>query len=311
MEGEFFMKKSMQMVVAVVAILGTAATYSPSFAAEKPATVVAQSDYAAHPLKNSIDYVLKNRLMWTFPDGSFRPEQVVTQAELVTSLVTIKGVKKAAPVPEIAAGHWAKAAYEKAKADGMLDGVTIRPYAVLTREEAAYLVINAMQSVRNSRGLKNNENYYKNLPNIQFVVGYRWIPKKAGKFPNGVSTTAYDGLSNYTRAEQAFTINQLHVDLNEMAQANKLADEFHTSLKVKSGVISGKAVTGTNQVNTDITILYKDGKFKIIKTDNSVFREDVKKVARVIFGTVTPYRKGLVEYRYDSFDPPLRERRWY
>ncbi|MGO0063741.1 S-layer homology domain-containing protein [Brevibacillus fluminis] len=304
------MKKSMQMVVAVSVILGTTAAYSPSLAAEKPAAAVAQSDYAGHPLKNSIDYVLKNRLMWTYPDGSFRPEQAVTQAELVSGLVTIKGLKKTAPVPEIAAGHWAKAAYEKAKADGMLDGVTIRSFAVLTREEAAFLVINAMQSVRNSRGLKDNEDYYKNLPNIQFVVGYRWIPKKAGKFPNGVSTTIFDGMSSFTRAEQAYTLKELSNDIDEMNLANQLADKFHASLKIEKGALVGTVPSGANRFMIMGSIIYTDNSFKLLQPD-SVFKEDLSRISRIVFTIGTSYRKGLVEYRYDNFNPPTRVRRWF
>lgn len=303
------MKKVMNVLVA--GMIATAGIYAPVLSVDAAGVVKqGQTDYAGHPMKAQIEYVLKNRLMWAFSDGSFHPNQPVTQADLVVGLVAIKGLTSGKTVPDLPANHWAKAAYERAYLDGMLNGVKINPSKMINREEAAYLIINALQSVRNTRKLKDTEFYNKDIPNIQFVVGYRWLPKKAGKFTNGVTTSVYDGISNLTRAEEAYALNVLHVDLNEMSQANKLADEFHVSLKVRNGIITGKAVSGTNQITTEMVVIYKNNTSKIIKT-NSLFNEDISQLARIVFSVATYSRKGLVEYRYDKFNPPTRDRRWY
>ncbi|MGN7764503.1 X2-like carbohydrate binding domain-containing protein [Paenibacillus sp. 22594] len=80
-------------------------------------------------------------LMTGYPDGTFKPNQQVTRAELA-SLVTL--LSKNNPIPrggytDVAAGHWAHSAILQAQGAGILNGYadgTFRPGKALTRAEA-------------------------------------------------------------------------------------------------------------------------------------------------------------------------------
>ncbi|WP_074100257.1 X2-like carbohydrate binding domain-containing protein [Paenibacillus sp. P3E] len=80
-------------------------------------------------------------LMTGYPDGTFKPNQQVTRAELA-SLVAL--LSKNNPIPgggytDVAASHWARSAILQAQGAGILNGYadgTFRPGKALTRAEA-------------------------------------------------------------------------------------------------------------------------------------------------------------------------------
>lgn len=209
-------------------------------------------DYQNHVYKNQIQYVVQNKLMWLYPDGNFRPEQPITQADLVVGLANVKGIINIAPVPGLPANHWAKVYYERAMKDGILTGVAINPNKVIAREEAAVLMKNAWQNLR--AVYKNNRQVYSDV-----AVNSGWLPKKSGKFSNGVSTTTFDGLGNVTRGELAQALTLLHNDFKEMAVGEKIALQFHNSLKVTGGYLRGQ-VPVVNGYEAKITAVLKSGK---------------------------------------------------
>lgn len=199
------------------------------------ATPVQQSqvkDYWNHPNREAIEYVVKNRLMWMFPDGNFRPNQPITQADLVVGLVAVKGLTQGESVNEVPATHWAKAAYEKAKKDGILENIEINPNKVLNREEAGQLMVNAW---------KNFYSVYRNKRNTYSDVAVRseWLSPKAGKFINGIETSEYDALSNVIRSELAKTLTVLHKDYIGIGIGEDIANRFHSSLRVVGTNLQG------------------------------------------------------------------------
>jgi hypothetical protein len=248
----FFLSSVTAAILTVGGLL--AAVHPPAAQAQ-----AVQNDYVNHPNRAAIEYVVKNKLMWLYPDGNFRPDQPVTQAELVAGLVNLKGLTQGVPVPGLPANHWAKVYYERAKKDGILNNVPITPNKVLNREEAAYLLINAFESVRSTRSQKDSE-YYKSIPQVQFAVNYGLLPKKAGQFPNGVSTSMYDGLSNVTRAEQAYTLAFWHRDFVGIQEAEVIANKIRSSLKLSNGILSGTVYT-SNKFDVKLLILHKNGRF--------------------------------------------------
>lgn len=80
-----------------------------------------------------------------YPDGSFRPDFVVTRAEFAAMLARLLPdsggeVSAGAPFADVAAGHWANEAIAKVSRAGWMEGSpdgTFRPGAVVTRAEAA------------------------------------------------------------------------------------------------------------------------------------------------------------------------------
>jgi hypothetical protein len=175
-------------------------------------------------------------------------------------------------VPGFPQNHWAKVYYERAMKDGILNNVPITPNKVLNREEAAYLLINAFESVRSTRSQKDSE-YFKSIPQVQFAVNYGLLPEKAGKFPNGVSTSMYDGISNVTRAEQAYSLAFWHRDFVGIQEAEVIANKIHSSLKLSNGILSGTVYTSP-KYDVRLFIGYKTGGGKEYKTAGS-FSVDV------------------------------------
>lgn len=216
------------------------------------AAAVKQNDYQNRPDKAAIEYVVKNKLMWLYPDGNFRPDQTITQADLIAGLSNVKSLSQGIAVPELPANHWAKAYYERAKKDGILMDVQIAPTKVLNREEAARLMTNAWKNLRTR---------YQKVPQyfIAYAVDSQWILEKAGKFPNGVSTSKYDSLGTVTRGEQAIALYNLHRDLLGINDAEKVALQFHNSLKVSGSTLTG-TIPSVKGYDIRLLVRMKDGK---------------------------------------------------
>lgn len=242
-------------------VLVTILSLSGLFAAAHPSTAQAQTvqkDYENHPNRAAIEYVVKNKLMWLYPDGNFRPEQPVTQADLVAGLVNVKGLTQGDPVPGFPANHWAKVYYERAKKDGILDNVSINPNKVLNREEAGLLMNNAWKNLVSVFN-KKRQSY------TEVAVSEGWLPKKAGKFPNGVSTTLYDAFAGVSRVEEAVALYKLHRDFLGMIEGEKIATQFHQSLKVAGGYLRGRVPT-IKGYDVRLIMVLKNGKVSSFKS---------------------------------------------
>ena len=245
------------VAAAVILVSGGMGGASTVLAAQVNSTATAK-DFQNHPNKTEIEYVIKSKLMWLFPDGNFRPDQVITQADLIAGLSNVKGLTVGEQVPEMPANHWAKTYYERAKKEGILIGVEINPNKVLTRDEAARLMINAWEDLRQTR-TQNENGTSAPYPYSQLAVSNGWLPKKAGKFINGVSTTLYDGVTNTTRAEQAFALASLHRDLVGIRNGEKISSQLHNSLKLSNGRLTGQ-VPNMQGYSASVLIMLKDGK---------------------------------------------------
>lgn len=97
----------------------------------------------------AIAKVAKTGLMKGYKDGTFKPDQPLTRAEMATLAVAA-----AAPKSQTAGsgfsdirGHWAEEAILTAQGAGMLNGYkdgTFRPKALLTRAEAVAVINRAL-----------------------------------------------------------------------------------------------------------------------------------------------------------------------
>lgn len=260
--------------LAAAVFLGGMFINSPiTFAATKNG--LQQNDYQNHTEKAKIDYVVKNKLMWLYPDGNFRPNQPITQADLVVGLSNVKALSAGVPVAEIPANHWAKSYYERAKKDGILHNIQINPNQVLNREEASKIMVDAWESFRKTRTLKENGSL-KGQAYSQISVRHRWLPEKSGKFINGVSTTLYDGISNVSRAELAYALSALHYDKVGIIEGEKIATQIHNSLKMTNANLTGKIPT-VSGYSIRILVRYTDGNSTEYTSGNvSVIKSKIK-----------------------------------
>ena len=223
-------------------------------------TNMAARDYQNHVHKADIEYAVKNQLMWLFPDGSFRPDQTITQADLVVGLVQVKGLKEGEAIKDFPVGHWAKTYYERAVKDGILKDVAVEPNKVLTREEAAFLMINAWESVRQKRTQKDSEQN-KNRSQVHYAVSNSMMVEKTGEFPNGVLTSKYDSKSMMTRGDAAYSLHKLHLDLVGIYEAEKLFTTFRNSLKLSNGNLT-LTIPSSEKYSLDITLYLNGPKVK-------------------------------------------------
>ncbi|WP_289138173.1 S-layer homology domain-containing protein [uncultured Brevibacillus sp.] len=272
MRKSFFLTILLATAVVVGGGVGEAASV---FAAQ---TNMAARDYQNHVHKEDIEYAVKSQLMWLFPDGNFRPNQTITQADLVVGLVQVKGLKEGEAIKDFPVGHWAKSYYERAVKDGILKDVAVEPNKVLTREEAAYLLINAWESVRLTRTKKDSEDH-KNRSQIVYAVATQMAVVKPGEFPNGEKTNLYDSKSLMTRGEAAYSFHQLHIDLTGINESEKLYSQFRSGLKLTNKTLSGD-IPSSDKYFLEIKLFLKGSKVKDIK-QIGMFTVDVTEAERM------------------------------
>lgn len=107
-----------------------------------PFADVAAGDWYAEGVDFAWTYGVANG----YPDGTFRPGDPVSRAELVKLLAAYgppAGETTAAPFPDVPSGHWAAGAIAYAQAEGWVDGYadgTFQPQRPVTRGEAVKLL---------------------------------------------------------------------------------------------------------------------------------------------------------------------------
>ncbi|MGG4451536.1 S-layer homology domain-containing protein [Brevibacillus porteri] len=210
-------------VLAMAGVTGVADSHTVKAAASA-------KDYTSHTAKAAIDFGVQKKYLWLDSKGNFYPNSQMTQGQFIASLVAIRGLTEVAPVPQLPAGHWAKMSYEKAQKAGILAGVKVEPNRLLTKEETAALVYAAWKPIRGEKD--------PNLTNTGALITWGWMkpaPSGQPKFREDLPVT---------RGEAAEILRYLWKDKWQLEQGAKYADEFHKSLKVVSGKISGKVPKG-------------------------------------------------------------------
>ncbi|MFI8715865.1 S-layer homology domain-containing protein [Brevibacillus brevis] len=223
MNKRLIMSYLLAAVLAVAGLTGVADSQTVQAAASA-------NDYASHTAKAAIDFGVQKKYLWLDSKGNYYPNSQITQGQFIVSLVAIRGLKEVAPVPELPAGHWAKMSYEQARKAGILENVKIDPNRLLTKEETALLVFNTWKPYRGEKS--------PNLTNTGALVTWGWM-KPA---PNGQPKFRED--LPVLRSDGAEILQFMWQDKWQLEQGSKYADEFHKSLKVVNGKITGKVPKG-------------------------------------------------------------------
>jgi peptide/nickel transport system substrate-binding protein len=108
------------------------------------------SDIAGHWAENSINALLEKNLVSGYPDGTFKPDNLVTRAEFLKILTSVLNIPPAtggtSQFSDVTPEDWffgyVLAAVEKGIVSGYPDG-TFKPNNPITREEAAKIVVKA------------------------------------------------------------------------------------------------------------------------------------------------------------------------
>jgi len=101
-----------------------------------------------------------------YPDGTFKPGELITRAEMCEVLgrfLSLKADARAPMPPDVTTGHWASGSISAVIANGIMAGYadkTFRPENNLTRAELATIIVHAKQ-----------------LPQPSYIRGFADVPK--------------------------------------------------------------------------------------------------------------------------------------
>lgn len=199
-----------------------------------------KNDYAGHWGEKDISWALQNKLMWKYPDGSFHPDEQITQAHFLTSLVAVMGLKEKMPYSAVG-NHWAKDAYEKAsKAGWMTKDIKIDPNAKINRYEAGAWIANAW-------GHKHADPLRYTY--LERLVHASWRFNKGFYLPNS-NRPAYRNISyflrtalptdKFTRAEVAHSLKLIHTRRAQVAETYSYFVKLKNSIVIKDGKAYGQ-----------------------------------------------------------------------
>lgn len=275
-------------VLAVAGLTGVANSQTVQAAASA-------KDYASHTAWAAIDFGVQKKYLWLDSKGNFYPNNQITQGQFIASLVVIRGLKEVAPVPELPAGHWAKMSYEQARKAGILENVKIDPNGLLTKEETALLVFNTWKPYRGEKS--------PNLTNTGALVTWGWMkpaPSGQPKFREDLPVL---------RSDAAEILQFMWQDKWQLEQGSKYADEFHRSLKVVNGKITGKVPKGDgNFLIRAMFITIGDGRNGFL--NNESFSVPVNTVKSLSFQVTNSKDSGIAGgYWYPKLPKLDRENR--
>ncbi|MEG0579900.1 MAG: S-layer homology domain-containing protein, partial [Niameybacter sp.] len=108
------------------------------------------TDYTNHWAKASIDKWTSHNIVAGYDDGTFRPNNNVTRAELATFITRAFGLADTThsrKYTDVDASKWYADAVDKVSAQGIMytPGNQFLPHQKVTREEAAYAIYRAYQ----------------------------------------------------------------------------------------------------------------------------------------------------------------------
>lgn len=129
-----------------------------------------------HPNKTAIEYLKNNNIIQGYPDGTFKPENILNRAELTKIAILSEGITPATEdldcFPDVKASDWFApfvcAALEEGIIQGYPDG-TFKPGNEINRAESLVIIANAgNKNVQNS----SPTNQYSDLPKNEWFTDY-------------------------------------------------------------------------------------------------------------------------------------------
>jgi S-layer homology domain len=114
------------------------------------------SDYASSWAEPFIKVLIDKNIIVGYPDGTFRPEQLVTRAEfaaLLNKSFELTPIRESRAFPDVPAGYWANAVIDKAYRSGFLTGYpdnTFGPTRNIIRIESLVSLVNGSKLQANN-----------------------------------------------------------------------------------------------------------------------------------------------------------------
>lgn len=234
----------------VVATHGRGLFTTNVFNAASPA-----SDISGHWAENEISYMLNNRFMSGYSDGTFRPDQELTRAEYAAMISSVIDPPQSGN-PQIAnrsfndiSGHWAEQAILKTARAGYLAGYpdeSFRPNNKITKAQMLVAVSNGLNL---TGGTSSNLNVYSDQSQIPSwattSIANATINKFVANYPN---KPQLQPAKNATRSEAVVTMYQALRHLGRAPElfnfyiVDPLANSTTTLLSPENNIVANIAL---------------------------------------------------------------------
>lgn len=191
-------------------------------------------DYQNHWAKEAIERWSTNEVVQGYEDGSFKPNQKVTRAELASFVVRVFGltnVDNAKKYDDVQDEQWYTSAVKAVSSAGIMKdyGTAFRPNDFATREETAHILANAYELVGATQELFEDEDLIS-----------AWAEEQVSAMVNhgilkGKTETKIAPQDSVTRAEV-------------VTMLDRLTAEFYNKAGTYTGTIDGNVVINTKNV---------------------------------------------------------------
>lgn len=234
------LKKSLCLVLSLammlsVMVMGTGAVYT---------------DQASIKNTEAVDVLTALDVLDGYTDGSFRPNKVVTRAEMAKIItVVLNGGKDNAPKATTStfsdmSGHWALGYVEACVAQGIIDGYqdgTFRPERTVTGTEAAKMLLTALGYDSEVYGYVGNN----------WAINVNVDAAKAGLYQDLADVDPSQGMARDNVAQMVY--NMLSADVLEKS-VDKYTSSGEVVYKYAPGVTAMKKYFGENKSGSGILV---------------------------------------------------------
>ncbi|HHW11653.1 MAG TPA: S-layer homology domain-containing protein [Firmicutes bacterium] len=252
-----------------------------TFLLVSPVVQAVPADVAGHWVEDSVKNLIAQGILHGYPDGTFRPDQSITRAELAKTLAVAYGLNAAGGQGQFpdAKGHWAEnyiAALAEAKIiTGYPDG-SFKPEAPVTRAEMVVMLTRLLK-------LGTEEEHYtvEFIPTFSDVAADYWafyqieMAAKLGLLPRYYGPD-FNPSRLTSRADTAWMLQQLlnlktvrgQVIGQPEAGTNLITVRPEGDGEIEIAVIPPEAVVFRNNITTTVDTLTKDDQITIYYNRN-------------------------------------------
>lgn len=238
-------------------------------------TALAYTDTSGHWAEGEINKLSLNGIISGYTDNSFKPNENMTRAELVTVLNRLLGntVQNTKYVPDINAKDWFYADIRKGIESGVIKGDIdgyVRPNDLVTREEAILMIQRALVPIKSKYVIDG----YKDFEELS-----AWSKDAVAAFlKNGYITGYADNTikpkNNITRAEVVKIIDNI---IDVYATFGVFSGQVHGNV-----IVYGKDVTLKN-ITIDGDLIITEGTEGRVNLENIIIEGDL--ITRVKINT--------------------------
>ena len=222
--------------------LAVAATIATVFTAASVPTFAA-SDYENHWAANAIDEWKNKGIISGYEDGTFKPKQSITRAELATILVKVFGLTDktgAKTFSDVPANAWFADTVAKVSAAGIMytEGDSFGPNIPATREEAAYALAKAYKLSGGS------DKEFKDNASISSWSQDEIAALVAGGYISGRPDGTFAPKDQLTRADLVAMVDKITGELYNVAGTYSQDVASNVVISTKDVVLKDMTITG-------------------------------------------------------------------